>query len=197
MPDCQPLSNQPCYCRAQLQGVLLTEEQLAVRVAELGAQIARDYAGRALTIIGILNGAVVFLADLLRHLDIPCRLDFVALASYGDGAESSGQVRLLKEPSLPLEGQCVLVVEDIVDTGRTLAWLADWLAPRAADVRICCLLDKPSRRVTPVRLDYVGFAIPDHFVVGYGLDFAQSFRNLPYVAILKPEVYAESVVERG
>ncbi len=193
MPACEPLPNQPCYCREHLEGVLLTEAQLTARVRELGAQISQDYAGRTPTVLGILNGAVVFLADLLRHLDIPCRLDFVALASYGDGTESSGEVRLLKQPSLPLDGQSVLVVEDIVDSGRTLAWLADWLTARGAEVRICCLLDKPSRRVTPVRLDYVGFAIPDHFVVGYGLDFAQSFRNLPYVAVLKPEVYAAPV----
>jgi hypoxanthine phosphoribosyltransferase len=158
-------------------------------VAELGEEITRDYAGRSPVIIGVLNGVVVFLADLLRHLDVPCRLDFVTLASYGEGAESSGEVALLKEPSLPLAGECVLVVEDIVDTGRTLAWLVEWLTARAAEVRVCCLLDKPSRRVIPVRLDYVGFEIPDHFVVGYGLDFAQCYRNLPYLAVLKGEEY--------
>jgi hypoxanthine phosphoribosyltransferase len=191
MPSCPPLPNRPRYCRDQLQEVLLTEEQIAARVAELGEEISRDYAGRSLIILGVLNGVVVFLADLLRHLDLPCRLDFVALASYGDCHESCGQVSLLKEPAFPVAGECVLVVEDIVDTGRTLAWLVDRLAAQGAQVKVCCLLDKPSRRVVPVRLDYVGFETPDHFLVGYGLDFAQSYRNLPYVAVLKPEVYRE------
>ena len=191
MSPCPLLPNRPRYCRGELQEVLLTEEQIAARVREMGEGISRDYAGRSLTIIGVLNGVVIFLADLLRHLDLPCRLDFVTLSSYGDCHESSGPVSLLKEPSLPVAGECVLVVEDIVDTGRTLAWLVAWLAAQGAQVKVCCLLDKPSRRVVPVRLDYVGFEIPDHFVVGYGLDFAQSYRNLPYVAVLKPEVYRE------
>jgi hypoxanthine phosphoribosyltransferase len=179
------------YCHDHLQEILLTEDQLAARVAELGAQISRDYAGQSLTILGVLNGVVVFLADLLRQLDLPCRVDFVALASYGDCHQSSGEVALLKEPCFPLAGQCVLVVEDIVDTGRTLAWLVERLGSQGAQVKVCALLDKPSRRVVPVRLDYVGFEVPDHFLVGYGLDFAQSYRNLPYVAVLKPEIYRE------
>lgn len=189
--NCSPLPNRPRYCREQLERVLLQEAEIAARVAELGEAISRDYQGQEPTLIGVLNGVVVFLADLLRHLDVACKLDFVTLSSYGDCHESSGEVTLLKEPALPLEGACVLVVEDIVDSGRTLAWLVEWLQERAAEVRVCALLDKPSRRVTPVRLDYVGFEIPDHFVVGYGLDFAQAYRNLPYVAVLKPEVYAE------
>lgn len=177
------------YCQGDLAGVLLTAEQIAARVAELGRQITRDYAGQPVVVLGVLNGVVVFLADLLRHLDLPCEVDFVTLASYGDSTVSSGQIALLREPRLPLEGKRVLVVEDIVDTGRTLAWLVDWLRERAADVKVCCLLDKTSRREVPVRLDYVGFEIPDAFVVGYGLDFAQAYRNLPYVAVLRPEVY--------
>ncbi len=189
MSSCQPLPNRPRYCLRQLEGVLLTQEQIEARVAALGEEITRDYADRSVTVLGVLNGVVVFLADLLRHLDLPCRLDFVTLCSYGDCAESNGEVSLVKEPALPIAGECVLVVEDIVDTGRTLAWLVEWLRPQAEEVRVCCLLDKPSRRVTPVGLDYVGFEIPDHFVVGYGLDFAQAYRNLPYVAVLKPETY--------
>jgi hypoxanthine phosphoribosyltransferase len=191
MPLCPSLPNHPRYCADQLQEILLTEDQIAARVAELGAQISRDYAGQSLVILGVLNGVVVFLADLLRHLDLPCKLDFVALSSYGDCHESTGEISLLKEPVLSVAGQCVLVVEDIVDSGRTLAWLVDRLTQQGARVKVCALLDKPSRRVAEVQLDYLGFEIPDHFVVGYGLDFAQSYRNLPYVAVLKPEIYRE------
>ena len=191
MSTCRPLPNRPGYCVGQLEGVLLTQEQIAARVAALGEEITRDYAGKSVTVLGVLNGVVVFLADLLRHVDLPCRLDFVTLSTYGDGTESRGEVSLQRGPALPLAGECVLVVEDIVDSGRTLTWLVEWLRPQAAEVRVCCLLDKPSRRVAPVHLDYVGFAIPDHFVVGYGLDFAQSYRNLPYVAVMKAEAYAE------
>lgn len=187
MGTCRPLPDHPRYCAEQLAGVLLTSDQIRARVAELGEQITRDYAGQSVTVLGVLNGVVVFLADLLRELDLPCRLDFVTLSSYRDGTESSGEVVMQRGPALPLEGECVLVVEDIVDSGRTLAWLVEWLRPQVAEVRVCCLLDKPSRRVVPVPLDYVGFAIPDCFVVGYGLDFAQSYRNLPYLAVVKTE----------
>ncbi len=191
MMDEQPteISQGAVYCQRDLASVLLTAEQIAARVAELGRQITRDYGGQPVVVLGVLNGVVVFLADLLRHLDLPCEVDFVTLASYGSSTVSSGEITLVREPRLPLEGKRVLVVEDIVDTGRTLAWLVNWLRERAAEVRVCCLLDKASRREVPVRLDYVGFEIPDAFVVGYGLDFAQAYRNLPYVAVLKPEVY--------
>jgi len=183
-------SQKAVYCQRDLSGVLLTAEQIAARVAELGREITRDYAGQPVVVLGVLNGVVVFLADLLRHLDLPCQVDFVTLASYGDGTVSSGEISLVREPRLPLAGKRVLVVEDIVDTGRTLAWLVNWLREqRAAEVKVCCLLDKASRREVPVQLNYVGFEIPDAFVVGYGLDFAQAYRNLPYVAVLRREVY--------
>ena len=169
--------------------MLLTAEQIHQRVRELGEQITSDYAGGALVVLGVLNGAFVFLADLLRELDLDCRVDFVAVSSYGDTVQPSEEPEITRRPSLPLAGQRVLLVEDIVDTGRTLAWLLQWLGSQAEQVRACCLLDKPSRREVPVRVDYVGFAIPDHFVVGYGLDFARRYRHLPYVAVLRPEVH--------
>jgi hypoxanthine phosphoribosyltransferase len=182
----------PCFCRDQVERILLCGDQIAGRVAELGAEISDDYAGTSLVVLGVLRGACVFLSDLLRHLDLPCQLDFVEMASYGDSTAASGTITLTKPPALPLAGKPVLVVEDIVDTGRTLAWLVEWLGQQGASVRVCCLLDKASRREVPVQIDYIGFEIPDHFVVGYGLDFAQHYRNLPHVAVLKPEVY-----ERG
>ncbi|HEY3398981.1 MAG TPA: hypoxanthine phosphoribosyltransferase [Armatimonadota bacterium] len=177
------------YCRDQLAGVLVTAEQIAARVAELGAQITRDYQGDRPLVLGVLKGSFMFLADLLRQIQLPCGLDFITVSTYGDEAISSHEMVVVEEPGAPLEGRRVLIVEDIVDTGHTLAWLADWVGRSAAEVRICTLLDKPDRRETPVHLDYVGFEVPDEFLVGYGLDYAQCYRNLPYVAVLKPEVY--------
>jgi hypoxanthine phosphoribosyltransferase len=168
-----------------VQRILIAEEDLRTRVGELGRQIRTDYGGRTPILVGVLKGAVVFLADLMRAIDAPCECDFIAVSSYGASTRSSGIVELTKDLSVPIEGRDVLIVEDIVDTGRTLAYLLRNLETRQPrTVRVCALLDKVSRREVPVALDYVGFAIPDEFVVGYGLDFAGLYRNLPYIGVL-------------
>lgn len=170
--------------------VLFDEAAIAARVAELAAQIQADYAGQDLVLLTALKGAVVFLADLMRNLEMPVCPDFILASSYGDSTESSGDVQLRLAGCGDLAGRHVLVVEDIIDTGRTLKALVKVVRERgAASVKTCCFLDKPSRRVVEMTPDYVGFEIPDHFVVGYGLDYAQRYRNLPYVGVLKPEVY--------
>jgi hypoxanthine phosphoribosyltransferase len=168
-----------------IQRILIPAEELTARVAELGRQVRADYAGRTPVLVGVLKGAVVFLSDLMRAIEAPCECDFIALSSYGASTRSSGIVELTKDLSMPIDGREVLVVEDIVDTGRTLTYLLRNLETRQpASVRVCALLDKAARREVPVSLDYVGFTIPDEFVVGYGLDYAGLFRNLPYVAVL-------------
>jgi hypoxanthine phosphoribosyltransferase len=170
---------------AGIKRILIPAEDLTARVAQLGRQIRGDYAGRTPVLVGVLKGAVVFLADLMRAIEAPCECDFIAVSSYGASTRSSGIVELTKDLSVPIEGRDVLIVEDIVDTGRTLAYLLRNLATRQPEsVRACALLDKAARREVPVVLDYVGFTIPDEFVVGYGLDFAGLYRNLPYVAVL-------------
>jgi hypoxanthine phosphoribosyltransferase len=170
-----------------IQRVLIPAEDLTARVGDLGRQIRADYAGRTPMLVGVLKGAVVFLADLMRAIDAPCECDFIALSSYGASTRSSGIVELTKDLSVPIEGRDVLIVEDIVDTGRTLAYLLRNLETRQpATLRVCTLLDKAARREVPVTLDYVGFQIPDEFVVGYGLDFAGLYRNLPYLGVLAP-----------
>lgn len=173
-----------------IKRVLLTAEQIQERVGQLAAQLQCDYAGRHPLLVAVLQGSVVFLSDLIRHLEMPVCLDFVQLASYGASTCSSGRVEVVKDLGTDVAGQDVVVVEDIVDTGRTLAYLVEELKRRgAASVRVCALLDKPSRRQVPVCLDYVGFEVPNCFVVGYGLDFAGRYRNLPYVAELSPQAY--------
>ena len=175
-----------------VEQVLLTEEQIRVRVAELGAQISQDYAGKDLMLVCILKGANIFLADLCRQITLPLSYDFVAVSSYGADTKSSGVVRILKDLDESVESKHVLVVEDIVDTGLTLrlSYLLENLrSRRAASVKICTLLDKPSRRRVEVPVDYCGFTVEDRFVVGYGLDYAGLYRNLPYIGVLKPEVY--------
>jgi hypoxanthine phosphoribosyltransferase len=175
---------------ADVEEILLTEEQIQARVAELGAQLAEDYAGRDPVLISVLKGSIVFLADLVRGMDIPLSIDIMEVSSYGAATESSGQVRILKDLSNPIEGRHVIVVEDIIDTGLTLNYLLRYLREKApASLRICCLLDKPARRLTEIPIDYVGFTIPDRFVIGYGLDFGERYRNLPYVGVLRPSVY--------
>ncbi len=169
--------------------VLLTEAQLHRRVMELGAQIEHDFEGRDLVVVSLLNGTVMFLSDLIRHLSLPLRLDFIGVSSYGAGTES-GQLVFTKELRLDVRGRDVLLVDDILDTGRTLRRVSEkllTLGPR--EIKSCVLLDKPDRRTETVSADYTGFTIPNEFVVGYGLDFAERFRNLPYVAVLKREVY--------
>jgi hypoxanthine phosphoribosyltransferase len=174
-----------------IQQVLLTLEQIAARVRELGVQISADYAEKELALVCVLRGAVVFLGDLLRELPDHASVDFMAIASYGADTKSTGVVRILKDLDDSIESRHVLVVEDIVDTGLTLNYLLENLRHRnAASVRVCALLDKPARRRVPVRVDYIGFEVPNAFVVGYGLDYAQRYRGLPFIGILKPEIYS-------
>jgi hypoxanthine phosphoribosyltransferase len=175
---------------ADVQEVLLTEDQIQARVAELGAQLNADYAGLEPVLISVLKGSIVFLADLVRSMELPLSIDIMEVSSYGAATETSGQVRILKDLSNPIEGRHVIVVEDIIDTGLTLNYLLRYLREKGpASLRICCLLDKPARRLTEIPIDYVGFTIPDRFVVGYGLDYGERYRNLPYVGVLRPSVY--------
>ena len=173
-----------------IEKVLLTKEQLEQRIKELGAEITRDYQGKELVLAAVLRGSYVFMADLTRAIDLPLTVDFMAVSSYGAGTVSSGQVEIKKDLSDPIEGKNLLIIEDILDSGNTLYYLMDVLSARhPASIRICTLLDKPERRVKPIKADYSGFVIPNAFVVGYGLDYAEKYRNLPYVGVLKPEVY--------
>ncbi len=173
-----------------IKEVLLDAETIEKRVRELGAEITADYTGREVVMIGILKGAVVFLSDLARRLDCKARFDFMAVSSYGASTHTSGVVRITKDLDDSIEGKHVLIVEDVVDTGLTLNYLREVLKARnPASLRICSLLDKPSRRKAPVKIDYTGFEIPDAFVVGYGLDFNGQYRQLPFICVLKPEVY--------
>ena len=170
--------------------VLIDEQAIAAKVRALGAAIADDYRGKDLVLVSILKGALPFLADLMRQMPIPLALDFLEVSSYGAATESSGNVRILKDLAKPIEGRDVVVVEDILDTGHTLAYVIEHLhSKQPASVRLCTLLDKPARRIVPIRIDYRGFEIPDKFVVGYGLDYAERYRNLPFIGVLKPEVY--------
>jgi hypoxanthine phosphoribosyltransferase len=165
---------------------LVGAEDLQARVAELGAQISTDYAGRSLVLIGVLKGAVFFLSDLMRAITVPCEVDFMAVSSYGSATESSGVVRILKDLDTAIEGRDVLIVEDIVDSGLTLQYLMRSLQTRnPASLEVCALLTKPERRRVELPARYVGFEIPDRFAIGYGLDYAEHYRNLPYVAVLE------------
>ncbi|HVF54502.1 MAG TPA: hypoxanthine phosphoribosyltransferase [Pyrinomonadaceae bacterium] len=165
---------------------LFSAEQIQTRISELGTQIARDYAGKNPLLIGVLKGAVLFLSDLMRAIDLKIGVEFMAISSYGASMRSSGEVRILKDLDVPIEGRDILVVEDIVDTGLTLSYLLSNLRRRgASSVKLAALLDKFERREREVPIDYLGFQIPDAFVVGYGLDFAERYRNLPYIAVLK------------
>ena len=173
--------------------VLITETELKTKVHELGARIAQDYQDKNPLLISVLKGATIFVSDLIRAMDIPLGIDFIATSSYGNGDASSGVVRILMDLESSIRGRHVLVVEDIVDTGNTLHYLLSILSAREpASLKLCVLLDKPERRQKPVRADYVGFEIPDYFVVGYGLDYAEKFRNLPFIGVLKPEMYRQS-----
>lgn len=172
--------------------VLLEEEVIRKRVEELGRQITQDYQGKDLVLVGILKGAVVFFADLIRHVELPMSMDFMAISSYGNATKSAGVVRILKDLDKDIVGKHIIVVEDIVDSGLTLSFLKENLLSRgAASLRICALLDKPERRKVDIKADYQGFSIPDAFVVGYGLDYAEYYRNLPYIGVLKPEIYTK------
>jgi hypoxanthine phosphoribosyltransferase len=173
-----------------IEEVLLSSEIIQAKVAELGKRIAHDYRGKPLLLLGTLKGAVPFIADLARAIELPLELDYMAISSYGNSTSSSGVVRILKDLEGPIENKHVLIVEDIIDSGLTLHYLMDVLRQRQPlSLRVCTLLDKQRERVKPVSSDYTGFTIPDRFVVGYGLDYAQHYRNLPYIGILKPTIY--------
>jgi hypoxanthine phosphoribosyltransferase len=173
-----------------IEEVLIDEATLQRRVAELGTDITRDYQGQRLLLLGILKGAAVFLVDLARAIQLPVEIDFMAISSYGSATESSGVVRILKDLDYPIEGKDVLIVEDIIDSGLTLRYLLETLRNRKpASLRVCILLDKAKERDQPLDMDYIGFSIPNRFVVGYGLDYAQIYRNLPYIGVLRPEIY--------
>ena len=174
-----------------IERVLLSEEQLQQRVRELGEEISKEYAGKEILMIGVLRGAVMFMADLARAIAVPVMIDFMAVSSYGTSTSSSGIVRILKDLDEEVAGKHVLIVEDIIDSGLTLSYLVDNIKSRQpASVRICTLLKKPERRKVDLEVNYNGFVVPDEFVVGYGLDYAEKYRNLPFIGILKPAIYA-------
>ena len=173
-----------------VEQILYTEEELRSRVRELGSQITADYAGREPLLISVLRGSYIFMADLTRSINLNVTVDFLSVSSYGAGTVSSGQVEIKKDLSASIEGKDLIIVEDILDSGNTLFYLMDVLhARKPASVRLCTLMDKPERRAKPIKADYVGFTIPDAFIVGYGLDYNEKYRNLPYVGVLKPSVY--------
>jgi len=173
--------------------ILYTEEMLKDAVTKLGKQISEDYKDKNLFMVSVLKGSLVFMADLMRAIDIPCSIDFLAVSSYGSGTKTSGEVRMIKDLDCPLENKDLLIVEDILDSGVTLSYLKKTLAARnPRSIKICTLLDKPERRKTDIVADYRCFTIPDAFIVGYGLDYAERYRNLPYVGILKPKVYSDN-----
>ena len=176
--------------RDDILKVLLSEEQLKEKCAEMGAQITKDYAGKNLLLVTVLKGAVVYMADLMRCIDLPCAIDFMVVSSYGSGTKTTGVVKIVKDLDQDLSGKDILIVEDILDSGMTISYLKGLLQSRnPASIRIATLLDKPSRRKVDLKADYVGFEVPDEFVVGYGLDFDEEYRNLPFVGVLKPHVY--------
>ncbi len=179
--------------RDDVASVLITEEEIRARVADLGRRISEDYEGKELTLVSVLKGSLPFMADLMRAITIPVAIDLMEVSSYGTATESSGLVRILKDLSSSIDGRDVLIVEDIIDTGLTLNYLVRYLRgknPRS--LRICTLVDKPARRLVDIPIDYRGFEIPDQFVIGYGLDYGEYYRNLPFIGVLKPEVYTSS-----
>lgn len=176
--------------REDVKKVLFDEEQLSNKVRELGEQISKDYEGKDLLVVGVLKGSVVFAADLIKNINIPCEIDFMAVSSYGNSTESSGVVRILKDLDHSIEGKHVLLVEDIVDSGITLTYLLKYLKARKAEsIEIVSLLNKPERRTADLEVKYIGFEVPNEFIVGYGIDYAEKYRNLPFIGVLKEEVY--------
>ena len=174
--------------------ILIDEDRLQTRIRELGAELSSDYAGRELLLVGVLKGAVFFMADLMRSLSVPCEIDFMAISSYGAATDSSGVVRILKDLDAPIEDRHVLIVEDIIDSGLTLQYLVRNLRARnPASLEVCALLTKPERREIDVPVRYVGFEIPNKFVIGYGLDFAERYRNLPYVGVLDEHLLPDTL----
>jgi len=177
--------------REDVLRVLLSEDEIREKVRELGGKITADYKKSNLMLVTVLKGAVVFLADLMRQIDVPAEIDFMVVSSYGSGVKSSGVVKIVKDLDVPLAGKDILIVEDILDSGLTLSYIKELLESRGPrSIRIATLLDKPSRRKVDLQADYIGFSVPDEFVIGYGLDYDEKYRNLPYIGILKPEVYS-------
>lgn len=176
--------------RQDIKEILLDEETLKAKIKELGSIISKDYKGRDLVLIGVLKGSVMFMADLMKEITIPCSMDFMAVSSYGNSTSSSGVVRILKDLDFEIEGKDVLVIEDIIDSGVTLKYLIEYLKARKANsLEIACLLNKPERRKVDMYVKYIGFDVPDEFLIGYGLDYAEKYRNLPFIGILKEEIY--------
>lgn len=176
--------------REDIKEVLITEEELRTKIKELGRQITEDYKGKDLVLVGVLKGCVMFMVDLMKEVDLLCSMDFMAVSSYGSSTTTSGVVRILKDLDHEIEGKDVLIVEDIVDTGITLKYLKEYLLARKPNsLKIVCLLNKPERRRADVSAEYIGFTAPDAFLVGYGLDYAEKYRNLPFIGVLKEEVY--------
>jgi len=177
--------------RQDIAAVWASEEQLRERIEELGRQITKDYKGKEPLFVGVLKGCFIFMADLVRACDLRCTVDFMVVSSYGSGTVSSGAVEIIKDLSHDIAGRDIIIVEDILDSGNTLSYLKKIMSARGpASIRIVTLMDKPERRTAPVKADYVGFTIPDAFMVGYGLDYQQRYRNLPYIGMLKPEIYS-------
>ncbi len=173
-----------------IKQILFSQEQIQQIVQDMGAQISRDYEGKNLLMVSVLKGAVVFMADLMRAITVPCRIDFMSVSSYGSGVKTSGVVKIIKDLDIPLDGYDLLIVEDILDSGMTLSYLLEILKSRGPhSIRLCTLFDKPDRRKADIKADYTGAVVPDEFVVGYGLDYDEKYRNLPYLGVLKPEVY--------
>ena len=191
----RPANRVPSGWPKEIQTILITQRQIQRRVRQLAREIQRDFTGRDLVVVALLNGTIMFIGDLIRHLPMPMRLDFIGVSSYGAGTES-GQLVFTKELRLDVRGRDVLIVDDILDTGRTLKRVREKLEQlKPARIKACVLLDKPERRVEKVKADYTGFRIPNEFVVGYGLDFAERYRNLPFVGVLKPEAYQGAAPE--
>lgn len=173
-----------------IKSVLFTEEEIDIKIREMGKKISEDYEGKELLVIGVLKGSVIFTAELVKRISIPCSMDFMAVSSYGDSSETSGVVRILKDLDHSIEGKDVLIVEDIIDSGVTLNYLLNYLkARKARSIEVVALLNKPDRRVVEIDVKYLGFEVPDEFLVGYGLDYAEKYRNLPFVGVLDKKVY--------
>ena len=186
------MKQDPVCMKNDMLRTLVTREELETTVARLGREITEDYRGKNPLLIAVLKGAFVFMADLIRQIDTPCTLDFMAVSSYGSGTESSGRVKIVKDLDTKIEGKDVIIVEDILDSGVTLSYLIPMLQTRRpASIRLCTLFDKPTRRKVPVYADYKGIEVPNEFIVGYGLDYGEHYRNYPEIAVLKPSVYSE------
>ena len=186
------MNRDPVNMKNDMLKPLITKEELEATVARLGREITRDYQGKTPMMVAVLKGAFIFMADLVRQVDIPCTLDFMCVSSYGKGMSTSGQVKIIKDLDTTIEGKDVIIVEDILDSGVTLSYLMDLLrARKPASIRLCTLFDKPARHKVDIHIDYKGMEVPNEFIVGYGLDYAEVYRNYPEIAVLKPQVYTE------